>query len=169
MQLRSKVRGPSLGKKYGGVETYRDSQTMQDPEGPRKSGFGKVFRGSGALSLSSTSSAPSELLYALDFWPRFPPCGLREIVPLKLWNSFILLIIWVLWTELTFVGPYNGSCTARINQLFWSWFKHFSTTSTLSHLRFSFPKGPLLSKNVSLEDHCSLLFVELCGPFSQAP
>ena len=27
----------------------------------------------------------------------------------------------------------------------------------------------MLSKNVSLEDHCSLLFVELCGPCSQAP
>ena len=59
MQLRSKVRGPSPGKKYGDVETYRDSQTMQDPEGPEKSRFGKVFRGSGALSLSSTSPAPS--------------------------------------------------------------------------------------------------------------
>lgn len=67
MQLRSKVRGPSPGKKYGGVETYRDSQTMQDPEGPRKSGFGKVYRGSGALSLSSTSSAPSWSILCTGF------------------------------------------------------------------------------------------------------
>ena len=71
IQLRNKVTEPSPGKKYGDVEIYRDSQTVWDPEGPGKRGFGKVFRVSAFLSLSSHHLQPVQLplcpFYALDF------------------------------------------------------------------------------------------------------